>query len=76
VRALTQELAEREILVQQAFLSAVPGWVRDRIVCGTLNQLPAFLNRDGLGKMDEPWESNFRRLVAEVDATMAAKYQR
>jgi hypothetical protein len=72
---LREELAEREILVHQAFLAAIPGWVRDRIVCGTLTQLPTFLNLDGFGKMAEPYESNFRRLVDEVDRKLTAKYQ-
>jgi hypothetical protein len=70
-----EENAEREILVNQAFLRAIPSWIADRIRCGTLNQLPTFLNLDGRGKMTEPYESNFQRLVAEIDLKLAVKYR-
>ena len=70
------ENAERESLVHQAFLTAIPSWVADRIVCGTCKQLPTFLNLDGRGKMTEPYESKFRELLAEIERNLTEKYHR
>jgi hypothetical protein len=66
--------AEWEKLTYEAFLAAIPSWVRDRIVCGTLKQLPTFLNLDGFGKMIEPYESKYRELCEDVDRKLTEKY--
>ena len=71
---IQQECAECEVLTQQAFLAAIPSWIADRIVCGTLKQMPTFLNLDGRGKMKEPWESKYRELLAEVERKLTVRY--